>query len=267
MTRIVRFADRVHVAEPGITGFLMAPVLERGPITAKFWRVPAGWNIGCVGVERNLHVHERVWEYAAILAGDFPHVEYDDERAACFDFRFHAGDLMIRPPGSLHGLRAELAVHERCDILYWNTGSGTSLLDADYHAQTTDLGEDADLRAHARGRCRIVNVETAAGSGWTELSRPGEPQRVRLRRTQAGTRLPLAELCESGTTFALLWSGSARVVRRGASTFEVPRWTTIVHSAVDATADAAADDGSVVDAVEDCLWLRVDAPAPGSSVS
>lgn len=253
MTRFVRYDDLEFEADPGITGFGMAPVLDDAAATVKFWRVPAGWNLGRLGIEENLHYHRRAFEYSAVLQGRFPHIEYDEATDSTYRMHFRTGDLMIRPSGSVHGLHRDMPVPERCDMLYWTTGSGTSIRDADYATETTDvLGDLAAHRAELGGRCRITNVLEHPASGTRTMSAPGEPFGVELVQLPAGATLRLDGLCDSTTLFAFLWSGRCRH-RRGEAqpAVGVPRWTMLVGAPQNGDVDAT------LTADEDACWLRV----------
>ena len=213
--RVVHRDELDFGPEPGITGFRKADVLDSHEGSVRFWQVPAGWNIGELGIAENLHFHRRVYEYAAVLAGDFPHIEYDVDRHALEAIRFVPGDLMIRPPGSLHGLKADLRVHQACDLLYWNTGPGTGILDPDYSTETIDVTSLAGAaRPATAAPCRITRVDTdGAGpvGGSATMSRAAEPYQVRLRWLPAGSRLPLAELIGDAALFTFLWRGQAEL--------------------------------------------------------
>lgn len=194
--------------DPGITGFEMARVADDARGLVKFWRVPAGWGIGQLGIEGNLHFHRRAWEYAAVLEGDFPHVEYDKAHDVLRRIRFGAGDLMIRAPGSLHGLHADMTVQRTCTMLYWNTGPGTSLLDANYAEETVDVtGDAARWRDELNDDCVIAPVERGGSpAAWT-ASRADDAFRVEIRRMAAGDPVDLKALAGDERSFALLWLG------------------------------------------------------------
>jgi hypothetical protein len=219
MTQVLRIRDPDYRQDPGITGFQMATVIDDAIGCVKFWRVPAGWGLGQLGIEENLHRHDRVYEYAAVLEGDFPHVEVGADGESLERIRFHAGDLMIRPPGSVHGLHAEQSVLARCDMLYWNTGRGTSILDPDYATETTDLlASDLRLkspadRSHAHARCRIIRAgRVGNGAPAIEtLSLPDEPFTVRVQRLEVGESLELESFLDADTRFAMLWTGDCRI--------------------------------------------------------
>jgi hypothetical protein len=219
MTQVLRIGDSDYQRDPGITGFQMATVIDDAIGAVKFWRISAGWSLGELGIESNLHRHDRVYEYAAVLGGDFPHLELGADGRSLERIRFHAGDLMIRPPGSVHGLHAEQSVLERCDMLYWNTGRGTSILDPDYGTETTDLlATDLRLngpadRGRAGARCRIVRAGRVGNDmpAAETLSLPGEPFTVRVRRLEVGQSLELASFLDADTRFALLWMGACRI--------------------------------------------------------
>ena len=208
MARLVSFSELAFEPDPGITGFEMARVADDTRGLVKFWRVPAGWGIGRLGIEGNLHFHRRAWEYAAVLEGDFPHVEYDKARDALRRIRFGAGDLMIRAPGSLHGLHADMTVQRRCTMLYWNTGPGTSLLDANYAEETVDVdGDVARWREQLNDDCVITTVDREGPPAGWEASRANDAFRVGIRRMAAGDAVDVAALAGDDHSFALLWLG------------------------------------------------------------
>lgn len=234
MTRFLSFADLQFEPDPGITGFTCAPVVAHERCHAKFWRVPPGWGLRSLGIEENLHFHRRAWEYAIHLSGDFPHIEYDDAKREKVRIRFGAGDLMIRPPTSIHGLHADMTVQAGSEMLYWNTGPGTSIRDPEYHAETTDvLGDPGRFPFDPVNRARIDRREQLRPPGEgivvREVSRAGEPLRVTLRWVPAGRTVPLADVIGPDGVFAVLWDGDAHVEGAGATgRAELRRWTTLV---------------------------------------
>ncbi len=194
--------------DPGITGFEMARVADDARGLVKFWRIPAGWSLGQLGIVENLHFHRRAWEYAAVLEGDFPHIEYDKSRDALRRIRFGPGDLMIRAPGSLHGLQADMSVGRSCTMLYWNTGPGTSLLDANYAEETVDVvGSATRWRDELNDDCIITTVDRAGPTAHWVASRPGDAFRVEIRRMAPGEEVSAATLAGDDRSFALLWLG------------------------------------------------------------
>jgi hypothetical protein len=254
MTRFLTYDTARFEDEPGITGFERATVREDDRAEVKFWRVPAGWGLSRVGVVENLHYHRRAWEYAAFLHGDFPHVEYDADARKTSRIRFGAGDLMIRPPGSIHGLHADMHVESGCGILYWNTGPGTSLLDAEYPQETVDVsGDPAVHHCDPSSRCRIDRVDTLRPSHGRSrrVSAADEPLQVELRWAEAGESVPLAELVGPETLFAFLWGGDSSLGGTAAGAVAVPRWTVL------AGAPAHEQRTAVLQSDTQTCWLCV----------
>jgi hypothetical protein len=264
MTRILSYETLRFEDEPGITGFERAIVRDDHGAEVKFWRVPAGWGLARLGVVENLHFHRHAWEYAAFLHGDFPHVEYDGEARATTRIRFGAGDLMIRPPGSIHGLHADMHVENGCGILYWNTGPGTSLLDAGYAQETVDVaGDPAALAYDPDSRCRIDPLDALRPTGGDSrlMSRVGEPLQVELQWVEAGECVPLAELVDADRLFSFLWTGEARLDGTAAGALPVPRWTALVGP------PTAEQQRGVLQAVSPACWLRVSRPGAGRAAT
>lgn len=257
MTRFLPFADLQFEPDPGITGFTCATVVANDRCHAKFWRVPPGWGLRSLGIEENLHFHHRAWEYAVHLSGDFPHIEYDDVAREKTRIRFGEGDLMIRPPTSIHGLHADMTVQAGSEMLYWNTGPGTSIRDPEYHAETIDvLGDPGRFDFDPANRCRIDKRDALrpAGDGVVEreVSRKGEPLRETLRWVPAGGSVKLADVLGADGVFALLWVGDARSDRPDdAGRTMLPRWTTLVGAPEGAQRDAT------LYATSDTCWLSV----------
>jgi hypothetical protein len=262
---MVSFAGVEFVADPGITGFEMALVSQGPEGSVRFWRIPEGWNIGQLGVRENLHVHRNVFEYAAVLSGRLPHIEYDLETRERHKIEFSPGQLMIRPNGSIHGLNDSLTVQETCTILYWNTGTGTSLLDSDYHVETADvLGDDPQERVVHAGVCRISDVlgerDGTVQERWTRYSRDGEPMEVSVGRLAAGEQVPLRELSGESPLFAFLWEGACELVDGSGDTREaLAQWSLLDGGSLQ---DAR---GCIVSARTDAVWLRVERGAPSTA--
>jgi hypothetical protein len=256
MPRILAWNALQYDPDPGITGFEMAHVRDDSAGCVKFWRIPAGWGLGALGIEENLHFHRRAWEYAAFVDGDFPHVEWDDATQEKRRIRFAPGQLMIRPPTSIHGLHADMTVRDGCDILYWNTGPGTSVLDAGYADETVDvIGDPAVHPFDAADRCRIDDVATFDPSGAPvrsrTMSRAGEPCRVVLHWADAGTDVPLADCMGEHARFLFLWRGRAEL-RDGPNRTPLPERTTLLP-------DGASTTGRRLHAETETLWLAVGA--------
>lgn len=258
MPRILPWNDLQFAPDPGITGFEMAHVRDDSAGCVKFWRIPAGWGLGALGIEENLHFHRRAWEYAAFVAGDFPHVEWDDAAREKRRIRFAPGQLMVRPPTSIHGLHADMSVRERCEILYWNTGPGTSVLDADYAEETVDvIGDPAAHPFDPDDRCRIDDVAGLDPGGARvrarTMSRPGEPCRLTVQWASAGESVPLGDWLDDHSRFLFLWRGRAALdggeIRR-----PLPERTTLLPAG-DRPAELR------LHAETDCCWLAVGAGA------
>lgn len=257
MARHLPFGALVFEPDPGITGFEMARVADDARGLVKFWRVPAGWGIGQLGIEGNLHFHRRAWEYAAVLDGDFPHVEYDKSRDALRRIRFGAGDLMIRAPGSLHGLHADMTVQRTCTMLYWNTGPGTSLLDANYAEETVDVtGDAAPWRDELNDDCVITAPDREGAPGASVVSRANDAFRVEIRRMAAGDRVDAQVLAGDARSFALLWVGCCE--SGGAS---LQPWSVLRG---EAGRDGVA---TPVVATTPCCWLVVQRRCIGAAAS
>lgn len=253
----VNFADLRFMPDPGITGFEMAMLADSPQGSVRFWRIPSGWNIGQLGVRENLHVHRSVFEYAAVLSGRLPHIEYDLETRQRHRIEFTPGQLMIRPNGSIHGLDDSLTVQDTCTILYWNTGPGTSMLDHDYAVETADVLDDClDGRVVHHGVCRIIDALAQARSGeglrWQYHSLAGEPQQVSVGRLAAGETLAADELLGEGSLFAFLWQGRCELVEAaGQASRSLEQWSLLSGDS------AVALRGRHVRAQQDAVWLRV----------
>jgi len=258
MGRALRYDDMQFIPDTGITGFGMAPIITTDAVLVKFWRIPAGWSLADVGVEQNLHFHRRASEYAAVLDGDFPHIEYDCASDSLRRIRFGAGDLMIRPPGSLHGLHQEMSVQHTCTMLYWNTGPGTSLLDANYATETIDVSDDRQRwRPELNDRCRITRVDLAgepAGDAPApqRYSQPDEAFDVTLVRLRRGTRCRVRDLMGARPLLTFLWSGHCRSVTSDAQrSTALPRWSLLLDG------DGSIGEDDWITADEDACWLQV----------
>jgi hypothetical protein len=266
MSHALRHDEMKFIPDPGITGFAMAPILTSDDVLVKFWRIPAGWSVADVGVEENLHFHRRASEYAAVLDGDFPHIEYDCASDSLRRIRFGAGDLMIRPPGSLHGLHQEMSVLRDCTMLYWNTGPGTSLLDANYANETTDVSDDLPRwRPELNDRCRITRVDLARTAASTATgapagssparqvySQPGEAFEVAVVPLRAGERRRVRDLAGTRPLLTFLWSGHCHSAASDATrTTDLPRWSLLLDG------DGGIGEDDWITADEDACWLQV----------
>jgi len=262
MVSIRTFSELDFLPDQGITGFDMASVAESPHGLVKFWRIPRGWNIGQLGVKENLHVHRRVFEYAAVLSGRLPHIEYDLDKRERRQIEFVPGELMIRPSGSIHGLNDSLTVQETCQLLYWNTGPGTSLLDEDYAQETADLldGRIEDGFEHD-GECRVLDVlgtEVAdSAHQWQRYSLEGEPMEVSVRALDAGEEIAVAELLPPRALFAFLWTGEGQLRTSGRQPpAALEQWTLLTRDT------ASGDDAGAVRATNPAVWLRVETAQP-----
>ena len=68
---------------------------------------------------------------------------------------------MNRPPGSLHGLLPEPRSKAGAVILYWNTGGGTSIKEADFEKETITVPfeKDAKVEINAFTPCTIMGTD------------------------------------------------------------------------------------------------------------
>jgi hypothetical protein len=197
-----------------------------------------------------------------VLDGDFPHIEYDCASDSLRRIRFGAGDLMIRPPGSLHGLHQDMSVLRDCTMLYWNTGPGTSLLDANYANETTDVSDDLPRwRPELNDRCRITRVDFAPTAASTSagdppvrqcFSQPGEAFEVTLLPLRAGERRRVHDLMGARPLLTFLWSGHCRSVTSDAQrSTALPRWSLLLDG------DGSIGEDDWITADEDACWLQV----------
>jgi hypothetical protein len=126
----------------GIPGFLHKPLALDPDTGARIllWFVPPGWGEQLVGEEAMLHYHANAAERAYILYGDFPHWEFStfDDVEGYLEV-MKGGLFMDRPPKSLHGLKPGNYSQAGAMILYWATGPGTNVGDAEYHQESVDM--------------------------------------------------------------------------------------------------------------------------------
>ncbi|MFT7289052.1 MAG: hypothetical protein ACI87W_003179, partial [Halieaceae bacterium] len=225
---------------------------------AKFWRVPAGWNLSRVGVDENLHVHTTVYEYGAFMKGTFPHIEYDVNTQRRWKMEFSPGDLMIRPPGSVHGLDSSMLVPEETILLYCNSGPGTSILDPDYALETADVMDGAIRSGVATdGVCRIdrpLDHVPIEDDECKDYSLPGEPAHFTIRRLKPGGEATLDELLGGDGLFCVLWQGNCRLEGTDGLSVDISEWDTVLHGS---EPDSVAGGAFKNLATKDAFWLCV----------
>lgn len=256
MVTVQSFSQLEFSPDVGIAGFEMASVYAGEALTAKLWRVPRGWNLSRVGVEENFHVHTSVFEYAAVLQGRFPHIEYDVPSQRRWKTAFRPGDLMIRPPGSVHGLDSSMAVPEETLLLYANSGPGTSILDPGYASETVDVLDGTVPRGVATdGVCRIDRpLDDPSAEDERIYSLPAEPARFAVRRLAAGEVIGLEAILGRDTLFSFLWQGACTLEESKGISRPIAEWTTLTHGARQAAVGGAllSNSGAV-----DACWLTV----------
>lgn len=154
-------------ADPEIPGFKQQILLKnaaRKSVVRK-WFVPPAWGTDILKGKPDRHYHTTVWERAYNLDGDFPHWEFssvNDFKGDLVVFRRHTA--MDRPPGSLHGLLPKPLSQAGAEILYWNTGPGTSIREKAFAKETIKVPfkKGAKVGRDAFPACRIIDVQKEA---------------------------------------------------------------------------------------------------------
>lgn len=152
------------VEDPDIPGFKQK-ILGKDPQTnavVRLWFIPPEWGGDILDGKPDRHYHKTVVERAFHLSGDFPHWEFssvDDFEGELYIFS--RGLFMDRPPGSLHGLLPTPTSQAGAQILYWNTGSGTSIREAEFEHETINVPFDAQtkLKIDSVTPCRLIETD------------------------------------------------------------------------------------------------------------
>ncbi|MDX2221108.1 MAG: hypothetical protein SFV21_00075 [Rhodospirillaceae bacterium] len=143
--RLIRTATQNWTPDPEIPGFKQQILLRnaaRKSVVRK-WFVPPDWGVDILKGKPDRHYHRSVIERAYNLGGDFPHWEFSsvaDFKGELIVFRRHT--VMDRPPGSLHGLLPTPRAQAGAEILYWNTGPGTSIAEKAFARETVKVPFD-----------------------------------------------------------------------------------------------------------------------------
>lgn len=143
--RLIRTATTDWAPDPEIPGFKQQILLRdatRKSVVRK-WFVPPDWGTDILKGKPDRHYHQSVIERAYNLGGDFPHWEFSsvaDFKGELIVFRRHT--VMDRPPGSLHGLLPKPRSQAGAEILYWNTGPGTSIAEKAFARETVKVPFD-----------------------------------------------------------------------------------------------------------------------------
>ena len=162
--KLIRTGTMDWQADPEIPGFKQQVLLrdtKRKSVVRK-WFVPPAWGTDSVKGKPDRHYHMSVYERAYNLDGDFPHWEYSnvaDFKGDMIVFRRHTA--MDRAPGSLHGLAPKPQSQAGAEILYWNTGPGTSIREKGFEKETINVPFDKKARV-ARDTftpCRLMEVD------------------------------------------------------------------------------------------------------------
>ena len=139
---VLRDAEIPWQSNQSIPGFLHKE-LALDPVSGApvlLWFVPPGWGEELVGEEPMLHYHVSARERAYILYGDFPHWEFSSfDDVEGYVEVMKGGLFMDRPAKSLHGLKPGRYSQAGAMILYWATGPGTNIGDADYNDESIDM--------------------------------------------------------------------------------------------------------------------------------
>jgi hypothetical protein len=159
---LIRTATMDWEPDPEIPGFkqqILRRDAKRKSVVRK-WFVPPAFGDVLEG-KPDRHYHKSVVERAYVLAGDFPHWEFPT--AADFEgelFVFRRDLAMDRPPGSLHGLLPEPKSQVGSQILYWNTGPGTSIREKGFEKETINVAFDKKAKSDEREftQCRLLQT-------------------------------------------------------------------------------------------------------------
>jgi hypothetical protein len=150
--------------DPDIPGFRQK-LLSFDDITkavVRLWFIPPDWGTDVFDGKPGRHYHKSVVERGFHLYGDFPHWEFNSVEDFEGDlYIFKRNLFMNRPPGSLHGLLPEPRSKAGAVILYWNTGGGTSIKEADFEKETITVPfeKDAKVEINAFTPCTIMETD------------------------------------------------------------------------------------------------------------